>query len=126
MGMTTAALVTMAVGTAIAAGAGTYSAVDSRKAAKASEKAGKNATLASAMANGKAEAKENANLRAIGDAQAKEAENLALEDAKKLSRRKSGVNSSYTAATDGSGAGMMKGTTLSPIGGGDTGAIAGV
>lgn len=126
MGMTTAALVTMAVGTAIAAGAGTYSAIDSHKAAKASSKASENATLASAQTTGKAEAKENANLQAANDATAKEAETLALEDANKLSRKKRGVNSSYTAATDGSGAGMMKGTTLSPIGGGDTGAVGGV
>lgn len=126
MGMTTAALVTMAVGTAIAAGAGTYSAIDSHKAAKASAKASENATLASAQTTGKAEAKENANIQAANDATAKEAETLALEDAKKLSRKKRGVNSSYTAATDGSGAGMMKGTTLSPIGGGDTSAAGGV
>jgi hypothetical protein len=126
MGMTTAALVTMAVGTAVAAGAGTYSAIDAHKAAEASAQESKNATLASAQASGKAEAKENANLQAIGDARAKEAEMLELDNANKLSRRKRGVNSSYTAATDGSGAGMMKGTTLSPIGGGDTGAIAGV
>ena len=125
MGMTTAALVTMAVGAAVAAGSGTYSAIDSHQAAKASAKASENATLAGAQTTGKAEAKENANLQAANDATAKEAETLALEDAKKLSRKKRGVNSSYTAATDGSGAGMMKGTTLSPIGGGETGAIAG-
>ena len=125
MGLSTAALVTMAVGTAIAAGAGTYSAIDSHQAAKASEKASENATTASAITTGKAEAKENQTLSDAENASAKEAENLALEDAKKLSRKKKGVNSTYTAASDGSGAGMMKGTTLSPIGGGETGAIAG-
>ena len=124
MGLPTAALVTLAVGSAVAAGAGTYSAIDSHKAAKASAKASEKATIASAQETGKAEAKENANLQAVKDATAKEAENLALDDANKLSRKKRGVNSSYTAATDGSGAGMMKGTTLSPIGGGETGAIA--
>ena len=35
MGLPTAALVTLAVGSAVAAGAGTYSAIDSHKAAKA-------------------------------------------------------------------------------------------
>lgn len=121
MGMT-AALVTMAVGTAVAAGAGVYSAVDSHQAAKASSKASENATIASAITEGKAAAKETMNLQAAEDSQAKEAENLALEDAKKLSRKKKGVNSSYTAAGE-SGAGMMKGTSLTPIGGGETGAI---
>ena len=125
MGLTAAALTTMAIGTAVSAGAGVYSLVDSNRAAKASAKASKNATLASADAAGRAEAQEEARLQAAKDAAAKEAENLALEDAKQLSKKKRGVDSTYTAA-GGSGAGMMKGTSLTPIGGGDTGAIGSV
>lgn len=124
MGLTTAALVTMAVGTAAAAGAGTYSAIDANKAAKAGEKAASNATLASAAAQGRAEAKENALLDASKGARAAEAKNLSLEDAAAKAKRKRGVAGSYTAA--GSGSGMMKGTSLTPIGGGDTGAVGAV
>lgn len=124
MGMT-AALVTMAVGTAVAAGVGTYSAIDSSKAAKASQKAANNATLASAAAEGRAAAKEDALRQDARNAQAKEAHNPELDEAARLSKRKRGVQSSYTAA-GGSGAGMMKGTSLTPIGGGDTGAIGAV
>lgn len=124
MGMT-AALVTMAVGTAVAAGVGTYSAIDSHQAAKASNKAAKEATLASAAAEGRAAAREDALRNDARNAQAKEAQNLELDEASRLSKRKRGVQSSYTAA-GGSGAGMMKGTSLTPIGGGDTGAIGAV
>ncbi len=124
MGMT-AALVTMAVGTAVAAGVGTYSAIDSHQAAKASNKAAKEATLASAAAEGRAAAREDALRNDARNAQAKEAQNLELDEATRLSKRKRGVQSSYTAA-GGSGAGMMKGTSLTPIGGGDTGAIGAV
>ena len=124
MGMT-AALVTMAVGTAVAAGVGTYSAIDSHQAAKASQKAAKNATLASAEAEGRAAAKEDALRQDARNAQAKEAQNLELDEATRLSKRKRGVQSTYTAA-GGSGAGMMNGTSLTPIGGGDTGAIGAV
>ena len=104
---------------------GIWSLIDQRDAAKASERRAENAMFASAEATGKAEAKEAAERQGANSGLAKEAENLSLENATKLSRKKRGVNSTYTAATDGSGAGMMKGTTLSPIGGGDTGAIAG-
>lgn len=124
MGMT-AALVTMAVGTAVAAGVGTYSAIDSHQAAKASQKSANNATLASAAAEGRAAAKEDAIRNDARNAQAKEAQNLELDEASRLSKRKRGVQSSYTAA-GGSGGGMMKGTSLTPIGGGDTGAIGAV
>lgn len=104
---------------------GIWSLLDQREAAKASERRADKAMFASAEATGKAEAKEAAERNWSKNGQAKEAENLALDEANKLSRKKRGVNSTYTAATDGSSAGMMKGTTLSPIGGGDTGAIAG-
>jgi hypothetical protein len=124
MGMT-AALVTMAVGAAVSAGVGTYSAIDSNRAAKASGKAAKNATLASAAAEGRAAAKEDALRQDARNAQAKEAQNPELDEAARLSKRKRGVQSTYTAA-GGSGAGMMKGTSLTPIGGGDTGAIGAV
>lgn len=124
MGMT-AALVTMAVGTAVAAGVGTYSAIDSHQAAKASQKSANNATLASAAAEGRAAAKEDALRQDAKNAQAKDAEQLSLEEGSRLSKKKRGVQSSYTAA-GGSGAGMMKGTSLTPIGGGDTGAIGAV
>lgn len=103
----------------------TYALVDSNRTAKASAKASRNAAIASARSAGVAEAKENARLQDAQNATAKEAENVDIEDAKELSRKKRGVNSTYTAA-GGSGAGMMKGTSLSPIGGGDTGAIAAV
>ena len=125
MGLTAAALATMAVGSVVAAGTGVYSAVDSHKAAKASGKAAKNATLASAAAEGRAAAKEEALRQDARNAQAKEARNLELDEASRLSKRKRGVQSSYTAA-GGSGGGMMKGTSLTPIGGGDTGARAAV
>lgn len=124
MGMT-AALVTMAVGTAVAAGVGTYSAIDSHQAAKASQKSANNATLASAAAEGRAAAREDAIRNDARNAQAKEAQNLELDEASRLSKRKRGVQSSYTAA-GGSGGGMMKGTSLTPIGGGDTGATGAV
>ena len=124
MGMT-AALVTMAVGTAVAAGVGTYSAIDSHQAAKASQKKATEATLASAAAEGHAAAREDAIRNDARNAQAKEAQNLELDEASRLSKRKRGVQSSYTAA-GGSGGGMMKGTSLTPIGGGDTGAIGAV
>lgn len=124
MGMT-AALVTMAVGTAVAAGVGTYSAIDSHQAAKASQKKATKATLASAAAEGRAAAREDAIRNDARNAQAKEAQNLELDEASRLSKRKRGVRSSYTAA-GGSGGGMMKGTSLTPIGGGDTGAIGAV
>ena len=118
MGMT-------AVSTALSAGFGTYSAIDSHQAAKASQKAAKNATLASAEAEGRAAAKEDALRQEARNAQAKEAQNLELDEATRLSKRKRGVQSTYTAA-GGSGAGMMNGTSLTPIGGGDTGAIGAV
>ena len=124
MGMN-AALTTMAVGTAVAAGVGTYSAIDSHKAAKASQKKATEATLASAAAEGRAAAREDAIRNDARNAQAKEAQNLELDEATRLSKRKRGVQSSYTAAV-GSGAGMMNGTSLTPIGGGDTGAIGAV
>ena len=124
MGMT-AALVTLAAGTAVSAGVGTYSAIDSHQAAKAGQKAANNATLASAEAEGRAAAKEDALRQDARNAQAKEAQNLELDEATRLSKKKRGVQSSYTAA-GGSGAGMMKGTSLMPIGGGDTGAIGAV
>ena len=125
MGLTAAALSTLAVGTAVGAGAGVYSAVDSHQAAKASGKASKEATLAGAAAEGRAAAKEDALRQEARNAQAKEAQNLELSESARLSKRKRGVQSSYTAA-GGSGAGMMSGTSLTPIGGGDTGAIGGV
>lgn len=125
MGLTAAALATLAVGTVVGAGAGVYSAVDSNRAAKASGKASKEATLASAAAEGRSAAKEDAIRQEARNAQAKEAQNLELGESARLSKRKRGVQSSYTAA-GGSGAGMMKGTSLTPIGGGDTGAIGGV
>lgn len=125
MGLTAAALATLAVGTAVGAGAGVYSAVDSNRAAKASGKASKEATLASAAAEGRAAAKEDALRQEARNAKAKEAQNLDLGESARLSKRKRGVQSSYTAA-GGSGAGMMNGTSLTPIGGGDTGAIGGV
>ena len=125
MGLTAAALTTLAVGSVVAAGTGVYSAVDSHQAAKASGKAAKNATLASAAAEGRAAAKEESLRQDARDAKAKEAKNLELDEATRLSKRKRGVQSSYTAA-GGSGAGMMKGTSLTPIGGGDTGAIGAV
>ena len=126
MGLT-AALATLgtAVGSAAAAGAGIYSAIDSHQAAKASQKAANNATLASAAAAGSAAAKEEALRQDARNAKAKEAQNLELDEATRLSKRKRGVQSSYTAAGS-SGAGMMKGTSLTPIGGGDTGAIGAV
>lgn len=124
MGMT-AALVTMAVGTAISAGVGAYSAIDSHQAAKASGKAAKEATLAGAAAEGRAAAKEDALRQDAKNAMAKEAQNPELDEAARLSKRKRGVQSTYTAA-GGSGTGMMKGTSLTPIGGGDTGAIGAV
>lgn len=104
---------------------GVYSLIHSIGVSNDSSKASKRAALASARATGVAEAKENARLQDAENATAKEAENVNIEDAKSLSRKKRGVNSTYTAA-GGSGAGMMKGTSLSPIGGGDTGAIAAV
>lgn len=125
MGLTAAALATFAVGSAVAAGAGVYSAVDSHRAAKASQKKATEATLASAAAEGRAAAREDAIRNDARNAQAKEAQNLELDEATRLSKRKRGVQSSYTAA-GGSGAGMMKGTSLTPIGGGDTGAIGAV
>ena len=126
MGLTAAAaLAPMALGSAVAAGAGVYSAVDTHKAAKASEKASKEATLASAAAEGRAAAKEDALRQEARNAKAKEAQNLELDESTRLSKRKRGVRSSYTAAGS-SGSGMMNGTSLTPIGGGDTGAIGGV
>ena len=125
MGMTAAALATFAVGSAVAAGTGVYSAIDSHKAAKASQKKATEATLASAAAEGRAAAREDAIRNDARNAQAKEAQNLELDEATRLSKRKRGVQSSYTAAV-GSGAGMMNGTSLTPIGGGDTGAIGAV
>ena len=127
MGLTASALTTIAVATssALAAGAGVYSAVDSHKAAKASQKKATEATLASAAAKGRAAAREDAIRNDARNAQAKEAQNLELDEATRLSKRKRGVQSSYTAAV-GSGAGMMNGTSLTPIGGGDTGAIGAV
>jgi hypothetical protein len=115
----------MAIAAVAAAGAGVYSAVDSHQAAKASAKASKNATLASAAEEGRAAAKEDALRLDARNAQAKEAEQLSLDESARLSKRKRGVHSSYTAA-GGSGAGMMKGTSLTPIGGGDTGAMGAV
>lgn len=110
MGLTTALLVTAAV----AAGTGVYSAVDSHQTAKKSAKAAKEATLASAAAEGRATAKENALLKDSKSGAAKEAVNLDLASVGE--KKKRGVNSSYTTAT-GAGAGMMKDTTLTPIGG---------
>ena len=125
MGLTAAALSPLVIGTAVGAGSGVYSAVDSNRAAKASEKASKEAMIASAVADGRAAAKEDALRQEARNAKAKEAQNLELGESARLSKRKRGVQSSYTAA-GGSGAGMMNGTSLTPIGGGDTGAIGGV
>lgn len=125
MGMSAAAWAAFAVSSAVAAGTGVYSAIDSHKAAKASQKKATEATLASAAAEGRAAAREDAIRNDARNAQAKEAQNLELDEATRLSKRKRGVQSSYTAAV-GSGAGMMNGTSLTPIGGGDTGAIGAV
>ena len=125
MGLSAAAWAAFAVSSAVAAGTGVYSAIDSHKAAKASQKKANEATLASAAAEGRAAAREDAIRNDARNAQAKEAQNLELDEATRLSKRKRGVQSSYTAAV-GSGAGMMKGTSLTPIGGGDTGAIGAV
>lgn len=120
-----AALWVMAGAAVVAAGAGTYSAVDSHQAAKASSKATEEATLAQAAITGKAKAQEDALRKDAEASKTKEAQNLDLEEATRLSKKKKGVNSTYTAAGE-SGAGMMKGTSLTPIGGGDTGAIGAV
>lgn len=109
MGMTTA-LVLSAIATAAV---GTYSAIDANKAAKANEKTQANAMEAQAMAAGRAAAESNELERTAGNATAATAKNPELDGA--LSIKKRGVNSSFTATT-GSGAGMMKGTTLSPLG----------
>ena len=104
---------------------GIYSAIDSHKAAKASQRAAKEAALATAGVNGLAAAKEEQLRQDARKAQAKEAEQLSLDESTRLSKKKRGVQSSYTTA-GGSGSGMMKGTSLTPIGGGDTGAIGAV
>ena len=104
---------------------GIWSLIDQRDAAKASERRAENAMFASAAATGRAEAMEAAERQAARDARAKEAQNLELDDASRLAKKKRGVQSSYTAAGS-SGGGMMKGTSLTPIGGGDTGAIGAV
>lgn len=104
---------------------GIWSLIDQRDAAKASERRAENAMFASAAATGRAEAREAAERQEARNGQAKEAQNPELEEATRLSKKKRGVQSTYT-ATGGSGAGMMKGTSLTPIGGGDTGAIGAV
>ena len=110
MGMT-AALITMAVGTAVAAGAGTYSAIDSHQAAKESEKAAKENALAQARIQGATAAKEDALREEAVSGKAREAQSLELDES--LQKKRKGVKSSYTAS------GMLEGSTLSPIGGGD-------
>lgn len=114
MGMT-AAVTAMAVGTAVAAGTGVYSAVDSNKAAKASGKAAKENALAQARIAGRAAAQEDALRETAKAGTAKEAQNLDLDEA--LQKKKRGVKSSYTSY--GAGAGNLQGTSLTPIGGGD-------
>ena len=112
-GVGEAALIAMAVGTAVAAGAGTYSAIDAHQGAKASEKAAKNAAMAQAEIAGKAAAKEDAIRRDAEAATVSEAKNLELSEG--LKKKKRGVKSSYTAV--GAGSGNMEGTSLTPIGG---------
>ena len=107
MGMTA-----LAVGMIVSAAASTYMAVDSHNAAKASEKASKNATLAQARLEGKAAAKEDAIRETAKANTAKEAQNLELGESLQKKKKK-GVKSSYTAS------GALDGSTLSPIGGGD-------
>lgn len=109
------ALTVGAIGALAAAGAGTYAAIDSHKAAKASEKSAKNAALAQAELAGKAAAKEEATRKAAEAGTVAEAKNLELSEG--LQKKKRGVKSSYTAV--GSGAGNLEGTTLTPIGGGE-------
>jgi len=103
---------------------GIWSMIDQHKAAKSSDHSAKNAMFDSAVATGRAEAREEAERQSARNSQAKEAQNPDLEEMEKRKRRR-GVQSTYTAQGDGSGGGMMKGTSLTPIGGGDTGAIAG-
>lgn len=104
---------------------GIWSMFDQRSTAKASERASYAAMFSSAAAEGRAEAAEAAERANAKNAAAKEAQNPDLEDAMKLSKKKRGVQSTYTASV-GSGSGMMKDTSLTPIGGGDTGAVGAV
>lgn len=76
------------------------------------------------QANMRAQAEENAKAVAKAEAIEKNAKNATVAEAKNpdletaidLSKRKKGVQSTFTAGT-GAGSGMMKGTTLSPLGG---------
>lgn len=96
-----------------AAAVGTYSAVDSHQAAKASAKATDEANIATAETEGKATAREDFETE-LGTAKtAAEAKNPEL--AALTTKKRKGVKSTYT--TVGEGAGMMEGTSLTPIGG---------
>lgn len=115
MGMTTALLAIGATAAVVGAGAGVYSAVTAKESADEANDL--------TMANLKAQAAERAASEVKTEQLEKEyknssaatASNPDLENALNLQKRKRGVQSTFT-ASPGSGQGMMKGTTLSPLG----------
>ena len=120
MGMTASALATAALWTSAAAAVtgaavGTYSAIQSHEDAKEANDLTAESQKAAAAAAGRAQAKSDFAEENAKNNTAKESTLPELEGALSQSKKKKGVQSTFTATT-GAGAGMMKGTTLSPLG----------
>ena len=114
MGMTTA-LIVGATAAVVGAAAGTYSAIDAHNTAKEANDLTADSMKAQAEAAGRAQAKSDFAEENAKNNTAKESTLPELEGALSQSKKKKGVQSTFTATT-GAGAGMMKGTTLSPLG----------
>ena len=95
---------------------GLWQMVDARKQAKIQSDSTNAQMLASAAETGRAEAKEDAERENAKAGAAATAQQVDLSEATNLSKKKKGVNSTFVASSAGAGAGMSKGTSLTPIG----------
>lgn len=95
---------------------GLWQLIDNRKQAKQQSAATNAQMLAQATETGKAEAKAEAAERDAKAGTAATATQLDTSKVLDLSKKKKGVQSTFVASSAGAGAGMAKGTTLTPIG----------
>lgn len=100
----------------VGSGLGIWQMVEARKQAKRESEATNAQMLAQATETGRAEAKEELAQQNAKAGTAATATQLDTSKVSDLSRKKKGVQSTFVASSQGAGAGMMKGTTLTPIG----------
>ncbi len=95
---------------------GIYSLVKQQEAAEEANNLTAASMVSAAGETARAEAEAAQEQKNAAASQAAVSKLPDLEKATNLSKKKKGVQSTFTATT-GAGAGMMKGTTLTPIGG---------